>query len=432
MAKTKCWFNWVKRLIAFKPKAKKSKDWRWDLGRLTFKQYPALTASQRTLNEATEEQKKHALTVALATAAAAEAAVAAAQAAAEVVRLTGASKSCLNYSKSDRNLAATKIQSAYRAHLARKALRALKGLVRLQAIVRGRAVRRKIVNILKRLPSSSSRQSEVVQETTISTKDTCFKDGNKKQILRPNKELEENNLKLECSSKERWDCSILSKEDIQNTWLKRQEAMMKRERMKKYSFSHRERRNTHILDDSFTKKESGTRSSRIEQWENKVAYDREELETLKPIVHSNLIDSEMLGMTQVKLKSARNSDSLQLLSSQFPLSRSSFCHEERNSGGEDILMPSSPVFPTYMALTETTKAKTRPNMSMTESAQTKTRSMSTPRQRVEFREGCFNHNFQHRNGISLWSSYDGASVSHNWKHGISPKISSSINQYYED
>lgn len=87
------------------------------MGRLTFKQYPALTASQRTLNEATEEQKKHALTVALATAAAAEAAVAAAQAAAEVVRLTGASKSCLNYSKSDRNLAATKIQSAYRAHL---------------------------------------------------------------------------------------------------------------------------------------------------------------------------------------------------------------------------------------------------------------------------------------------------------------------------
>lgn len=85
------------------------------MGRLKLKQYPALTASQRTtLNEATEEQKRHALTVAIATAAAAEAAVAAAHAAAEVVRLTGASQS---FAKLDRNLAATKIQSAYRAHL---------------------------------------------------------------------------------------------------------------------------------------------------------------------------------------------------------------------------------------------------------------------------------------------------------------------------
>lgn len=85
------------------------------MGRLKLKQYPALTASQRTrLNEATEEQKKHALTVAIATAAAAEAAVAAAHAAAEVVRLTGASQS---FAKLDCNLAATKIQSAYRAHL---------------------------------------------------------------------------------------------------------------------------------------------------------------------------------------------------------------------------------------------------------------------------------------------------------------------------
>lgn len=163
-----------------------------------------------------------------------------------------------------------------------------------------------------------------------------------------------------------------------------------------------------------------------------MAYDREELETLKPILHSNLIKSEMLGATQIKLKSARNSDSLQLLSSQFPFSRSSFCHEKQNSGGDDSLLPSSPVFPTYMALTETTKAKISSNMSMNESAKTKTRSMSTSKQRVEFQEGCFNHNFQHRNGISLWSSYDGGSVSHNWKNGVSRKISASTNQYYED
>ena len=55
--------------------------------------------------------------MAIATAAAAEAAVAAAHAAAEVVKLTGASRSYSYLSKGDRSLAAIKIQSAYRAHL---------------------------------------------------------------------------------------------------------------------------------------------------------------------------------------------------------------------------------------------------------------------------------------------------------------------------
>ena len=57
------------------------------------------------------------MTVAIATEAAAEAAVAAAHAAAEVVRLTSASQSCQHFIQQDRNLAAIKIQSAYRAHL---------------------------------------------------------------------------------------------------------------------------------------------------------------------------------------------------------------------------------------------------------------------------------------------------------------------------
>ena len=87
------------------------------MGRLERKQYPALMASERILSEVAEEQKKHALNVAMATAAAAEAAVAAAQAAAEVVRLTGAAESCQRFRKFDPNLAAIRIQSAYRGHL---------------------------------------------------------------------------------------------------------------------------------------------------------------------------------------------------------------------------------------------------------------------------------------------------------------------------
>ncbi|XP_043698490.1 protein IQ-DOMAIN 22-like [Telopea speciosissima] len=99
-----------------------------------------------------EEQNKHAIAVAAATAAVAEAAVAAAQAAAAVVRLTSNSGRCAstngNIGKRE-EWAAVKIQSAFRGYLARRALRALKGLVRLQALVRGHIVRKGLVENLR-------------------------------------------------------------------------------------------------------------------------------------------------------------------------------------------------------------------------------------------------------------------------------------------
>lgn len=75
----------------------------------------------RTLNKATEDQRKHAMNVAIATAAAAEAAVAAAKAAAEVVRMAENAFTSQHFVKksSDPNLAAIKIQSAFRAYLVR-------------------------------------------------------------------------------------------------------------------------------------------------------------------------------------------------------------------------------------------------------------------------------------------------------------------------
>lgn len=74
----------------------------------------------RTLNQATEDQRKHAMNVAIVTAAAAEAAVAAAKAAAEVVRMAGNAFTSQHFvKKRDTNLAAIKIQSAFRAYLVR-------------------------------------------------------------------------------------------------------------------------------------------------------------------------------------------------------------------------------------------------------------------------------------------------------------------------
>ncbi|KAL4188212.1 hypothetical protein AMTRI_Chr09g22790 [Amborella trichopoda] len=106
-----------------------------------------------------DESNKHAIAVAAATAAVAEAAVAAAQAAAAVVRLTssGRAAGCSvavagaygGGGGKREDWAAVKIQSAFRAYLARRALRALKGLVKLQALVRGHIVRKQAFETLR-------------------------------------------------------------------------------------------------------------------------------------------------------------------------------------------------------------------------------------------------------------------------------------------
>ncbi|ESQ30261.1 hypothetical protein EUTSA_v10012305mg [Eutrema salsugineum] len=97
-----------------------------------------------------KDQNKHAIAVATATATAAEAAVSAAKAAATVVRLTGEGRPGVINTREER-LAAVKIQKVFRGSLARKALRGLKGIVKLQALVRGYLVRKRAAAMLQKI-----------------------------------------------------------------------------------------------------------------------------------------------------------------------------------------------------------------------------------------------------------------------------------------
>lgn len=123
-------------------------------------------------SEREDEQSKHAIAVAAATAAAADAAVAAAQAAVAVVRLTSHGRGTM-FAGSRERWAAVKIQTAFRGYLAKKALRALKGLVKLQARVRGYLVRRQAAETLHSMQALMRAQATVRRQKAILQNEEC-------------------------------------------------------------------------------------------------------------------------------------------------------------------------------------------------------------------------------------------------------------------
>ncbi|KAL2610712.1 hypothetical protein R1flu_029285 [Riccia fluitans] len=230
------------------------------------KEYQTLNEKFAALSD--EQQKQRAIAVAVATSAAADAAVAAAHAAAEVVRLTsgaataGAKHYYFNSDESREDWAAIRIQTAFRGYLARRALRALRGLVRLQALVRGHTVRRQANTTLRCMQAlvrvqarvRARRMSEddqaVQRQICERRQDPATSDNNSihftsanhhnssnSNITKPRRSVSDSMYASETNG---WNDSVRTKEELQQKEQSKQEAALKRERALSYAFSHQQ------------------------------------------------------------------------------------------------------------------------------------------------------------------------------------------------
>lgn len=257
MGKKGGWFSAVKKALSVEPKEKKDQRTRnskkkWfgktkksalaSSSEETSVAAPAVPfvpdisalprpAGNAKSTEVENEQNKHAYSVAIATAVAAEAAVAAAQAAAEVVRLTSIARFS---GKSVEEIAAIKIQTTFRGYMARRALRALRGLVRLKSLINGQSVKRQAASTLRCMQTLARVQYQIrARRIRMSEENQALQ---RQLQQRCEKELE----KLGASGGEDWNDSTQSKEQVEAKLQSRQEAAIRRERAMAYAFSHQQ------------------------------------------------------------------------------------------------------------------------------------------------------------------------------------------------
>ncbi|KAK9063009.1 hypothetical protein SSX86_016879 [Deinandra increscens subsp. villosa] len=191
---------------------------------------PLSLPREANLTSVENEQSEHAYSVAYATAMAAEAAVAAVHAAAEFVRLTSTARFS---GKSTEEMAAIKIQTAYRRHLARRALRGVRGLRRLQSLVQGQSVKRQATSTLKCMHTLACVRSEVrSRRVRMSEENKVLQQF----LLKHEKEL--NNTKSFLGNT--WDDSRKSQEETEASLQKKQEAVVRRERALAYAHTHQQ------------------------------------------------------------------------------------------------------------------------------------------------------------------------------------------------
>ncbi|KAM6582670.1 hypothetical protein CsatB_009672 [Cannabis sativa] len=132
---------------------------------------------------------------------------------------------------SKEEIAAIKIQTTYRRYMTRRALRALRGLVRLKSLMQGQSVKRQVATTLRCMQTLARVQSQIhARRIKMSEENQAL---HRQLQQKREKEID----KFRASMGEKWVDSHQSKEQIEAKNLIKQEAAMRREKALAYAFS---------------------------------------------------------------------------------------------------------------------------------------------------------------------------------------------------
>ncbi|XP_065858974.1 protein IQ-DOMAIN 17-like [Euphorbia lathyris] len=217
-------------------------------------------ATSATVNPASNTSSQNQSVTATATVTATAAAV-------EIVRLTRSSCSLV---RQNSTAAAIVIQTAFRGYLARRALRALKGLVKLQALVRGHNVRQQAKLTLKCIQALVRVQDRVRDQRARLSLSLSHEGTTKSMFSEPNNSFrllhQRRSLSRDISSVlDEWDERPYTNEEIESIVEGQKEAALKREKALAYAFSNqiwRNRRSPSAGDE----KEMTERTRWLDRW----------------------------------------------------------------------------------------------------------------------------------------------------------------------
>ncbi|GMH18696.1 hypothetical protein Nepgr_020537 [Nepenthes gracilis] len=193
---------------------------------------------------------------------------------------------------------------------------------------------------------------------------------------------------LGCKREQQRNDSMFSEEEVESMSIRKLEAISRRNRMKQYSFSHRERHYGQTLEEALAYRN---------QWAEENVYRKERPQNTVQIIHSNPRIHDIDANLKLQSNSSPKGKSAEDLSSPFSHPRRSISHTGQKSSIDDSLSTSSSSFPSYMAATESAKAKMR--------------SISTPRQRKGSFDTCFRHDPCCQSMRCSWSYFNHVSSS---------------------